>query len=141
MPAPLTLGSAAPGQPHVALPRDAAVWMVQGPQGGYHLWLSLYAPDARVTPADSAMLLSHTLNVNGEVVAQGRAYVPLDGVDGTALAASGMRAFLFTSARPDGWDNQPVDVQAALLRENGDTVAQVSTRWLLRCCADLPIGG
>src|SRR5438477_621121 len=77
MPSVMEVGSAAPGERNVPAPDGTAVRMVHGPQGGYHIWLSLHATGLLLPASVDALQLRYLVDHDGGVLAYGRAYVPL----------------------------------------------------------------
>lgn len=132
----MALGSQPPRAVFSVLSEGSAVDLVHGPQGGYHVWLSFHARGVVLTAADDGLVMRYRMVSGLDTLAEGRAYVPWEGVAGDVVTASGLRMYVVVPGSPPPLDGTMVDVDATLEAEDGRVLGRAETRWTVRCCAE-----
>jgi hypothetical protein len=126
----LTVGNAAVGQMHVDLPDQSSVLVVSGPQGGFHIWLSVGIRPVEGSIEDYG--LSYLVTSDGTQVGIGS--VGLYGeVTDASYEQSGVVMFFDGSVVAAGWTSKPVHIMVEL-RRNNSSLATVERDWLASCC-------
>lgn len=128
--APFTMGTAAWGMTHEDVPDGATVDVVTGPQGGYHIYLSVGLTSR---PSQDQPRLAYEVKDDSATYAQGMTTISPH-PEGDAWVDVGAYMFFDWSADPTGWSNHPVDVTVRLLDDQEQEQGRVARRWNATCC-------
>ncbi|MEW5848706.1 MAG: hypothetical protein AB2A00_07820 [Myxococcota bacterium] len=136
----LSLGAAASGQGHHEVSNGGAVRLVEGPQGGHHVWLSLRVGDVGVDENTRGLVVRYALRDSNRSLGQGRSYVSLTSVDG-AFEDDGIPMLLQQDVEPSAWTEHAVQVAVDLVSREGTVLATAEREWRVGCCDVWSPGG
>lgn len=92
------------------LPDDGRLELIHGPQGGYHVLVSLRAAGLA---ADGVLVAEMTGTIDGEVIGSGSPWLQLECLDdGSARESLGL--FLIYDAQPEDLHDQPSQVSVSV---------------------------
>lgn len=124
------VGNAAYGEMHVPLADGASVDVISGPQGGYHIWLSVGFP---AQPPMANPRIGFEVNDAAQRYAMGTTVMSPQEHDG-AWWDVGAYMFFDWGITLDGWTDHPIDVTVRLLDENDTELGRVVRHWNATCC-------
>ncbi|MEW5855201.1 MAG: hypothetical protein AB2A00_40870 [Myxococcota bacterium] len=135
----LSVGNAAYGETHVDLPNDATVQVVAGPQGGFHIWLSVRATGVPESAITSGLGVRYLLTREGSTVATGRVALSKESDGSGVVQDVGIVMFFDGAISAWDWQEETVNLSVALQQGTTDLVSS-ERKWEATCC-DASFGG